>query len=170
MKLTDTERLILANQYEILALLDEQQSYSHKRSADALLSGYEYEYDQLDQRLSRGGDVLPDEECKFVWRVLGMYDDLQRVAATADSGIDPKDVVFMGFDGNNETKYMGYAQYIRRDKYRFQVLAVMGEDLNSHMHSLMMYARMLQVRDRAANPHQITVAEAKAILVAKRAA
>jgi uncharacterized protein YfbU (UPF0304 family) len=52
-------------------------------------------------------------------------------------------VRFRGFDGNNETEYMGIARFLIDDLERFS--SFKGRDLNSHAPSVETYRRMLRV-------------------------
>lgn len=55
-------------------------------------------------------------------------------------GKDPK---FPGFDGNNETEYMGTASFLVNDLDRFEEFK--GRNFNSHCPSIDSYRRMLSV-------------------------
>lgn len=52
-------------------------------------------------------------------------------------------VVFPGFDGNNESEYLGVARFLIKDLERFSSFD--GRDLNSHATSIESYSRMLTV-------------------------
>lgn len=54
-----------------------------------------------------------------------------------------KDPRFPGFDGNNETEYMGTASFLVNDLDRFEEFK--GRDFNSHCPSIDSYRRMLSV-------------------------
>lgn len=54
-----------------------------------------------------------------------------------------KYVTFMGFDGNNEAAHVGIARFLIEEMGRFSRFK--GRELNSHMHSLAAYRRMLNV-------------------------
>ncbi len=58
----------------------------------------------------------------------------------APFGKDPK---FPGFDGNNESEYMGTASFIVNDLDRFEDFK--GRDFDSHCQSVDSYKRMLSV-------------------------
>lgn len=147
--MTLTERRILANQYRILALLDNEQSEDYSAKAEALERGYETHFD--DEWFTKDEDVLPADQCQEVLSVLSMYDDLfvSFGKLTDKSGIEPQDVVFRGFDGNDETKHMAYAKFFCETfdgGRRFQTLrAAPGFEFNSHTPSLSRYRAMLPV-------------------------
>jgi len=50
---------------------------------------------------------------------------------------------FMGFDGNNETEYLGIASFLVNKLDRFQDLK--GRDFNSHMPTVQRYAAMTRL-------------------------
>lgn len=148
MALTVTERRILANQYRILAALtkNDHERTSYEEKVEALESGYELHFG--DDNFS--DEVMTEAACKEVLNILSMYEDLffsfRRL--TDKSGIDATDVVFSGFDGNNETTEMGYAQFFcerfdggRRFK---EMRAAAGFEFNSHAVRLPRYRAMLR--------------------------
>lgn len=153
--LSRLERLMLSNQYEILAKLDPVNADSHQRLIEALRDGYELAYQDAFNHVYEEG--LNAEECRFVINTLAMYDAVQRsYAALADKqGIDEWRVKFPGFDGNNETSYMSYVRHIVEMEHRF--VNVRGDrDLNSHMPMRDEYRRMLQIWERFDKSYEMT--------------
>lgn len=61
------------------------------------------------------------------------------------------DVQFRGFDGNNETEYMGAAGSLVNDLESFSTFK--GRNLNSHVPSIDSYRRMLAVFQPLRNSH-----------------
>lgn len=154
MKLSQQERTILANQYTILETLARQAKNDRdvkfwQSKWEIVTSGYEALY----------GDLVPGveetttsaEECRFVTDVLQMYRGIQISYDALDekdrAGIDPSDLAFGGFDGNNETSLYGYAQFFCEDyepSPRFKELTeVEGFAFNSHMPRSAQYRAML---------------------------
>jgi len=151
--LTPEMRWILTNQYRILTNLasEDYEKKHYDRAIDALESGYEAEYQSFVPWLS--GTPMSVDECRGVVDILEMhrelrwsYDDL-----ADNSGIEEHDIQFRGFDGNNESRTLGYARYLINE-HHWAELAGSADDLNSHMPVLDMYQRMLSVwkacRDR----------------------
>lgn len=139
--LTPTERLILRNQFEILALLDPDGRREYEEQIAVVERGYEYQYRDLFQVLS---DPMPVESSQEVWDILVMYETLQRRAAALKSKKIPEDdLPFPGFDGNDEEEvtYMAYTRFIVEKMQRFVNLK--REDFNSHREMLPTYRRML---------------------------
>jgi uncharacterized protein YfbU (UPF0304 family) len=137
-KLTDTERLILANQYEILSELRKDEDYA--RMAKTLRNGHEWLYSQYFDYLSPN---LPEHEVEHVLAILGIYGDLRDSynKLSDKSGIEKHQVEFPGFDGNNEPELLSFARALRaHDRFA----ETLGEEAkNSHMPTTDVYQRMI---------------------------
>jgi len=140
MELTDAERLILSNQYQILAKLDNDEHYA--LMAETLRRGYKWLYDEyLEQTLWPNVD---DDKAEFVVDVLDLYSTMKASYSELEdkSGIQASEVEFPGFDGNNETDLMGFANFLLKHGRFDDVLNKGGN--NSHMPTVEIYRRMLQ--------------------------
>ncbi len=166
MKLSKVERLILANQYRILARLDESNAGWCERMREALESGYEGAYSGLFNAIFDG---LSAEQCSFVIRTMDMYNALQRsYTALADkSGIDERSGKFPGFDGNNETEHMGYAEYVVEQEDRFPGLQLGGDRFNSHTRSIPRYRAMLAVWRELGESYELSKDQMRHVLDAR---
>lgn len=142
------ERLQLSYQLKILEKLypDEAEDYAAHRKA--VENGYALHYDWM---VDYFGKELPAEECEKVIDILDMYATiLNSYEALEDkSGIDPEEIKFKGFDGNNEAEYRNYALYFMYDLERFNELHVKTTRAfgahNSHRQMLYRYENMLKV-------------------------
>lgn len=111
--LSDKERLILANQYEILSRLteDEYEKKQFENLKDIFVSGYSRYYSVATEYFS---DEVSDDECKFVTDVLSLYRDLyysREHCKEAQESIKETEVLFKGFDLNDETEVKYYSFY-----------------------------------------------------------
>jgi len=142
MKLTKIERLILSNQYRILASLYPDEAKAFETNRKVVEEGYTYQYSWLADHLS---SEVPEEDSRYVLDVLDMFSDLlfSFDQLTDKSGIDAYDVKFRGFDGNNETSLMSYARFFVQDLDRYNEFQ--NHDFNSHMPTTALYSRMLEV-------------------------
>jgi len=138
LELTRKERWILSNQFLILEALYPAQADRLAHQRGAIENGYELEYEEICQNIY--ADTLSRQECKDILDVMSMYDAIEH-ALDAGSPAAKEIGTFKGFDGNNETKQMSYAQYFC-SKDRFARFA--GREFNSHFPSLESYGRMLQ--------------------------
>jgi uncharacterized protein len=149
MELTKVERRLLANQYHILSLLDEGNAEYYDNLRDALESGYASAY----------------EDEVFGW----ILDPLPRSESVLDkTGIEQWRTEFPGFDGNHETAYMGYAQFVVEEEGRFGFLKPHSADFNSHMPTLESYRRMIDVWKLTNNRYELTRDDIIAVLDASR--
>ena len=148
LKLTDTERLILANQYEILATLKDDDSYA--RLAEELCDGHEWLYQQHFDYFSPN---MREEDAEFVVTILGIYSDLRESYQQLDdkSGIEPYQVEFPGFDGNNEGELLAFSRALRNSDRFVDTVPERGK--NSHMPTRDIYSRMMEKWEELGKPH-----------------
>jgi uncharacterized protein YfbU (UPF0304 family) len=148
MELTDAERLILSNQYQLLAKLEDDEHYA--LMAETLRRGYKWLYDEyLEQTLWPNVD---DDKAEFVVDVLDLYSSMKASYGELEdkSGIEASEVDFPGFDGNNETDLMGFANFLLKHGRFDDVLNEGGN--NSHMPTVDIYRRMLQAANDMGDP------------------
>lgn len=164
--MTLTERLILANQYEILEHLDADQAKYYIHLKDALTSGYELEYGRLTSAFEDPGMTI--DECREVSDILEMHRTLvfsHRELKDNAAGIDPDDVQFGGFDGNEETRQFGYYRFIKDENKYGELTPPDGG--NSHHPTLGRYRRMLRAFRDVRNPGRgLSADEIKAVIAA----
>ncbi|WLH74070.1 YfbU family protein [Pseudomonas fluorescens] len=160
------DRIILINQYKILAALDTEDRSHYKELIDILENGYSIFYSMIDQWV---GDDMPVEEGRFVLDVLDLYraiEDLKR--STKDSLITSHSyATFRGFDGNNETEYMGFCRFLIETQGKFQEqksYLLKNDNFNSHMPMIPKYSRMLRKRAELNVEFSLTPQEAIQIL------
>ena len=138
--LTDKDRLLLANQYEILALLKSDEGYA--LVADALRSGHKWIYDQhIDSELS---ETLPANKVEHVLNILNIFGSLKDSYRNLPdkTGIDEKNLLFPGFDGNNESELLIFSQALTKNgRYK---LTIGDSATNSHFPTTEMYTRMIK--------------------------
>lgn len=127
--LDKVERLVLMNQYAILEKLDPHNTEDYAWSRKVLANGYSWFY----------SEVLPDNEvpyerCEHVMDILNMFRVLKRsydALLETDKPWISKDIRFGGFDGNNESDLLSFAQFLKEDALFEESLLGAG-DLNSH--------------------------------------
>ena len=128
LQLTDIERLLLANQYDILGLLKKDEGYT--KMAENLRDGHKWIYEQHATQIS---DNLPDDVAEHVLTILGVYSVLRDSykQLSDKSGIDEHAVTFPGFDGNNEAELLHFAHALSKNGNYAETI---GKDArNSHM-------------------------------------
>jgi len=161
-KLTPAERLILANQYEILGEL-RSDDYA-KRLAENLRNGYEFLYRDVFESVS---PEMDETSTKFVLDTLIMYQAIEN--SWEDLGkpgeIKAIDVEFPGFDGNNEGRFYGFACALADDNRFTAQLGLRGK--NSHSPKASTYRRMLAVWKELADQYALTKDQIQLVLAAR---
>lgn len=139
MNISDVERLILINQFTILEEKNPQDSY-YRQGREILESGYKVLYTEITNTLSK---EMSEEDGEFVIDVLQMYRTLHDSYNNLEDKKDLKesDVVFKGFDGNEEGNHYSFAKYFVQDFKRFSEFE--NASFNSHSNKIPKYQRML---------------------------
>ena len=100
MELSESERLILSNQYKILEELYPDEANIYRRHGKIVEEGYTLNYEEICTHIY---DELSNKECREVLDILDMHSAL-RQSAQALTDEPSISISFHGFDGNNETK------------------------------------------------------------------
>ncbi len=125
---------------------DEAEYYRNHR--EALESGYEFQYEWIVEHFSEG---LNSEACKEVLDILEMYHRMimkfRELNNDQKAEIGIEEVIFPGFDGNNETSQLNYAIYFMHNLNRFGEVREDTEfpDYDSHTPTLRLYRDMLRL-------------------------
>lgn len=148
MKLSKAERLILANQFQLLSEQDENNEYIDKKRCSQyvkiLLEGYELLYDDI---FSGMDEEVSSEQCNFVLDVLSMY----RIISNSfyqlpEKTLTEEDIAFAGFDGNEETKEYSFLKFFINDYDRFRDLKKNKHmEENSHSRMVPRYIQQLEI-------------------------
>lgn len=167
MKLEKKDRLILINQYKILARLDTNDSNYYKELIQILENGYEIFYSLLDQWID---EEMPKDESRFVLNILDLYRAIEDVKRRTknDELTQHHYGVFKGFDGNNESEYLGFTRFLIEIQGKFQEQKqyyYQNDHLNSHCPMLDKYRRMLdKVKEDGINIWKMSTEQALSIL------
>ena len=146
MELSDAERLILINQYRILAILDPKEKDYYEQGCEAMEEGYSQLYEEFLPHLEK---PLLDEAYHLVWDILDVYRsiDLYKRSHPDDTEVAThRHATFVGFDGNNETEYLALTRFIIKDMGRYDEQASLGaDDFNSHWPMIQQYQDMVEI-------------------------
>lgn len=155
MKITDGEKLILLMLSELYDKLGVRGEIEPDFIRSAIFSdnlwsipwkysGIPFEEQETPDVVKEVLDIL--DMWSFIehsYTELSEEDKANLEVQAAPFGRNPK---FLGFDGNNESSYMGVASFIVNDLDRF--VDFKGRDFNSHCLSLESYRRMLPVFEK----------------------
>lgn len=159
-----TERVILNLLLEVQDKLEG--NTSNKLFREAIENGFKSEYSFYMTQLAYKDEFEPNK-ARFVYDVFQCYEEIQRSAVELKDKELTKKVIFPGYDGNNETDYMAFAQFlVKREQYAH--LDGAGENMNSHFMTIHYYGQMLErwrrISQNKSLPIQFTKEEIKLIL------
>lgn len=146
MELSKLERYFLSNQLRILEALYPKEADEFAVQREAVERGYSFIYDMGMDHIFDGNDAMTPEESKEVWEVMEMFLSIDRTIEEMGLQELHEDhfTRFRGYDGNNETKFMGFAAFTVERLGRFTHLPLEEElYFNSHMPTRQVYERML---------------------------
>lgn len=170
MELSKKDRLILVNQYRILQKLSTEgyEINDYESKITALLNGYTLHYEDLFDEFSE--TELSKEESRYVLDVLELYRAIifsycRLCGENSVSKLSDKDILFPGFDGNEESQYLSYARYFIEDLGRYdEIKQYCAEpDFNSHMNTTYRYKSMLEKLSHIDVPKRYCMSEEQLI-------
>ena len=108
MKIEEKDRLILVNQYRILASLNKTEEQHYQEKIEILENGYEKLYQNLFENFSN--ETLSIDECNFVMDVLEMYGTGITLSFNnlGTKSLTKEEIRFPGFNTNEEFKYYSF--------------------------------------------------------------
>jgi hypothetical protein len=158
MSLSKTERLLLSNQYKLLALLDKESTDHYKKLQAIVENGYSIFYSQLDEHIS---DEMPEENSRLVLDILDLYRAIGDfiIAHPEDQTIKSHAwSTFKGFGGNQECEHLGFTNFLIRIEGKYQEQDH-KQGFNSHMPCSDKYRRMIE--KWAESDHSFTLSQAQ---------
>lgn len=165
MELNKRDRLLLINQYKILASLNKDEADHYQELISILENGYAVFYSQFDEGV---WDDMSQEDGQFVLNILDLYRAIEDVKrSTKDKQLLLHAYSFFrGFDGNNETGHMSFCRFLIETQGKFQEqqqYLLKNDNLNSHMPMIDKYSRMLDMAKTL--PHIWTMNPEQALTV-----
>jgi len=152
MKLTDGEKLIvlmLSELYEKLGVKGEiEPDFIKSAIYSDKLWGLKWKYSGIPFEETEDPEIVKEvvdilDMWSFIEQAYSRLSNEQKAKLEADVPYIGKDPKFIGFDGNNESEYMGTAMFLVNDLERFQEFS--GRSFNCHSPSIDGYRRMLSV-------------------------
>lgn len=162
MEMTSTQRLILANQYELMALLNPAQAEHFRRLKTIVQCGFAKELQELDKAFS----YLNEDECKAVRDTLEMYHALQvSYNNLADkTTISAHQTKFIGYCAIREKKYCQYVKFLRETEKLYTDVVFHTEDTDAQMCMADKYQKMLAVWRSCPHEYHLSAEEIRRIL------
>lgn len=166
LNLTKLDRILLVNQLRILEGLypDEASQLSVQR--EVLERGYEMLYALDFQYIYDGDNKMTAEECQEVWDTMEMFDAIGRSMQEGQDVAGFPVTKFVGYDGNNEGKFLSFAQFTVERLKRFEYVPMERPGYwNSHMPIRDKYRRMLKEWKKSPKPGRFSMSPEQLNLV-----
>ena len=152
MKLSDGEKLIIIMLSELYGKFGVEGEVDPEFIKSAIFNdqlwGLKWKYSGIPFDESEDPEIVKEvvdilDMWSFIEIACNKLTDEQKAKLEMDAAHCGKDLKFQGFDGNNETEYMGTAMFLVNDLERFQEFK--GRSFDSHRASVEKYRRMLKV-------------------------
>ncbi|MCY8513536.1 YfbU family protein [Bacillus atrophaeus] len=145
---TKEQRAILINQMEILKRVDPQNSDEYEKNIDILYNGFSYFYSDVCGEIE---DEFPVIITRKVFDILDMYRTLyfsyENLPREEQDEISERDVLFQGFDGNEESYHYSFVNYVvKKSRLYLELKDLLDEgkiELNSHKNKISYYNELL---------------------------
>ena len=162
MEMSSTQRLILANQYKLMALLDSQNAKQYQRMETIVRGGFALELKELDKDFSD----ISEQECKTVLDTLEMYNALQvSYNNLADkSALNPHRLQFVGYCAVREKKYLNYLRFITATEGKYQEFMQCEHGCDSQTPMWDKYIKMLDAWRSCPHEYHLSMEEILKIL------
>jgi hypothetical protein len=147
-KLTEAEKLILTNQYEVLKGIYPRRKDEFDLISSALQNGYEEDFKQL---IGHFEAPLEAGVYREVRNVLEMF---RALGPEETSGVR-----FAGFDGNEEIDHYGYARFLLEDRGLWKESRPSDANYNTHYPVLSEYREMLEEWEKCVKKFDLTPEE-----------
>lgn len=162
MEMTSTQRLILANQYKLMGLLDPNNTKKYQRLEAIVKGGFSLELKELDKEFFD----ISETECRTVLGTLEMYNALQVSYnnLTDKSAVSSHRLQFPGYCAVREKKYLNYLRFITGVEGRYQEFMRCAHGCDSQTPMWDKYGNMLAVWRACPHEYHLSVVEIQNIL------
>ncbi|MCW9710943.1 YfbU family protein [Avibacterium sp. 21-586] len=162
MEMTSTQRLILANQYKLMGLLDPNNAAKYARFETIVKGGFGLELKELDKEFSN----LSEQECQTVRDTLEMYHALQvsynNLGDT--TSVTPHRLQFAGYCAVREKKYLNYLRFITTTEGKYSEFMQCEHGCDSQTPMWDKYIKMLEAWRSCPHEYHLSMAEIEKIL------
>ncbi|MEJ2762780.1 YfbU family protein [Photobacterium sp. MCCC 1A19761] len=164
MEMTNAQRLILSNQYNLMAQMDPENAAKYRRLQTIVERGYGLQMRELDKDFG----CLSDEECRLVIDYMEMHHALQESYKMLDEGkqadVDPRRLQFLGFDAATEAQLVHYVRFLTAEEGLYPQFEKAEHNFNSQVPMKDKYQRMLQTWRNCPRQYHLSATEIQQIL------
>lgn len=143
MEMTNAQRLILSNQYNLMSQMDPENSAKYQRLQTIVERGYELQMRELNKEFG----CLTEAECREIIDIMEMYHAMQEsnkmLADQERAEVDQRRLQFLGFDIASEAQIVHYVRFLVDSEGLYPQFDKADHHFNSQMPMLEKYRRML---------------------------
>lgn len=163
MEMTNAQRLILSNQYYLMAQMDPENSAKYRRLQTIVERGYGLQMRELNKDF---GD-LPEQECRQIIDFMEMYHAIQEsfkmLSDDNQKHVDQRRLQFLGFDVATEAQQVNYVRFLTEEEGLYPQFENSEHRFNSHVPMLDKYQRMLQAWRNCPRQYHLSASEIQQI-------
>ncbi|ACX81562.1 YfbU family protein [Aggregatibacter actinomycetemcomitans] len=162
MEMSTTQRLILANQYKLMSLLDCDNAAKYQRLETIVKGGFALELNTLENDFTN----ISERECQIVLDTLEMYKALQISYNNLEnkSELSEHRLQFVGYCAIREKKYLSYLRFITGVEGKYQEFMRCEHGCDSQTPMWDKYSRMLEVWRACPHEYHLSMVEIQNIL------
>ncbi len=162
MEMTNAQRLILANQYRMMTLLDPDNAERYRRQQTIVERGYGLQMRELDRDFGE----LSEETCRTIISLLEMHHALHVSWANLKdhSELEERRLAFLGFDAATEARYLGYVRFMVHVEGRYTHFDSGTHGFNAQTPMWEKYQRMLAVWQTCPRQYHLSMNEIAQII------
>ncbi|GAB7227059.1 YfbU family protein [Vibrio rotiferianus] len=144
MEMSNAQRLILSNQYNLMSQLDPNNGAKYKRLQTIVERGYELQMRELNKDFG----CITETECREIIDIMEMYHAMQESNKMLDDEergkVDQRRLQFLGFDIATEAQQVHYVRFLVDSEGLYPQFDKADHHFNSQMPMLDKYRRMLK--------------------------
>ncbi|MGR5286671.1 YfbU family protein [Vibrio maritimus] len=163
MEMTNAQRLILSNQYYLMAKLTPENAAKYHRLQTIVERGYELQMREMNKEFG----CLVEDECREVIDIMEMYHAMQesnKMLSEEDrKDVDQRRLQFLGFDIATEAQLVNYVRFLVDSEGLYPQFDKGDHHFNSHVPMLDKYRRMLVTWRNCPRQYHLSSAEFRQI-------
>ncbi|ORM72986.1 hypothetical protein HA48_11895 [Pantoea wallisii] len=162
MEMTHAQRLILSNQYQMMAMLEPDNAERYRRYQTIIERGYGLQLRELDKEFGE----LSEATCRTLIDIMEMHHAMQVSFSNLKEAcnIEPRRLAFLGFDAATEARYLGYVRFMVSVEGRYTHFDSGTHGFNAQTPMWEKYQRMLAVWHTCPRQYHLSANEIAQIL------
>ncbi|WP_064602447.1 YfbU family protein [Photobacterium sp. J15] len=163
MEMTNAQRLILSNQYYLMAQLNPENAEKYRRLKTIVERGYGLQMRELNKDFG----CLEEEECRTIIDFMEMHHAMQEsykmLSEENQKQVDQRRLQFLGFDAATESQLVHYVRFLTEEEGLYPQFDKAEHHFNSQVPMLEKYQRMLQTWRNCPRQYHLSATEIQQI-------